>query len=73
MKYANWLKKMRVKHGFTQEEIADCIGVTRNTVSKYENARARPSNETIKKLFEIYKCSNEEKLDYIDPPTRLSA
>lgn len=67
-KYAKWLKKMRIQRGFTQDFIADHVHVARETVSKWERAKARPSNEIVQKLFDLYNCSEAEKLSYIDPP-----
>lgn len=46
-KYAFWLKKMRKKKGYTQNFVAEHLGITREAVSKWETAAARPSNEIV--------------------------
>lgn len=65
--YAKWFKKMRKTKGYTQNDVAKHVGVTRETVSRWETATARPSNEIMIKLFKIYDCTNEEMLAYINP------
>ena len=33
----NRLKQLRKSHGFTQEDVADAIGINKKTYGKYEN------------------------------------
>lgn len=48
------LKMMRKRKGFTQQQLADKLGVTRSTISNYEIGRRRPSVSEIIKLTEIF-------------------
>lgn len=44
------LLKFRKKCGFTQQQLADMLGLNRTTYTKYETGVSEPSIETIKKL-----------------------
>ncbi len=53
MDYNN-LKLFRKKHGYTQEQIAEKIGVSRQAVAKWEKGEALPDIENILALADIY-------------------
>lgn len=53
MDYNN-LKIFRKKNGFTQEQIAERIGVSRQAVAKWENGETLPDIENIIALCDIY-------------------
>lgn len=55
------LKKLRAKHHFTQQYVADKIGVTKGTINKYENGNMPPSLESLVNLSLLYNIS----LDYL--------
>ncbi len=44
------LKDLRVKHGLTQEQMAERLLVTRQAVSRWENGETQPNTETLKLL-----------------------
>lgn len=48
------LKELRKIEGWTQEQVATKIGVTKQTYNHYENEKRTPSLGTIKKLAEVY-------------------
>lgn len=48
------LKMLRLRHNYTQQEIADKLGVTRSTVSNFEIGRRKPEIDVIEKLAAIY-------------------
>lgn len=39
---ANGIKNARKKIGFTQQQLADALGITRATLSSYENGKTEP-------------------------------
>ena len=49
MKFNEKLKFLREKRGYTQEEIAHKLNISRQSISKYENGINEPDIETIKK------------------------
>lgn len=56
------LKLLRKAKGMTQEEAADLISVTRQTVSSYESGRTQPDLETLKRLAEVYQADLNDVL-----------
>ena len=48
------LRQLRQNSGLTQEQVAQQIGLTRQTLSSYESGRTRPDIETLMALAEIY-------------------
>lgn len=56
------LKRVRKERSITQEEVAQKLGVTRQTISSYESGRTSPDIETLKRLAEIYNVSFDDVL-----------
>ena len=46
-------KEARIRSGLTQRKLAEKIGVKPNQVSRWENAKARPTVENFKKIVEV--------------------
>ncbi|MFA5406285.1 MAG: helix-turn-helix transcriptional regulator [Candidatus Nanoarchaeia archaeon] len=53
----NHLKAYRLKKGLTQEQLAERVGVTRQTIISIENNHYTPSLELALKLAWLFKCS----------------
>ena len=51
------LKELRLQHGFSQEEIAEKIGVKRNTYSDWENGKCKPNYEKLEKIADFFGVS----------------
>ncbi|MEX1376310.1 MAG: helix-turn-helix transcriptional regulator [Eubacteriales bacterium] len=60
---ANKLVKLRKSHGFSQEDLAEQLGVSRQAVSKWERAEASPDTENLITLSKIYSISIDDILD----------
>jgi len=56
------LRLLRKAKHMTQEEVANIISVTRQTVSSYESGRTQPDLETLKRLAEIYQADLNDVL-----------
>lgn len=51
------IKKLRIDHGFTQEQLADKLHVTRNAVSKWETDKGLPNIDSMIGLTKIFNIS----------------
>ncbi len=54
MIFGKRLRSARLNSGFTQQQVADMLGVTVNSYQKYEQAMRSPSLETLVKLSDIF-------------------
>ena len=60
MEFTQNLKRLREKSGLSQEELADKINVSRQSVSKWETGEAYPKMEHIFILTDILDCNLSE-------------
>ena len=60
--FGNYLYELRRQAQLTQAELADRLGVTDKAVSKWENGRAKPGTELLRRLSALYGISVEELL-----------
>jgi len=56
------LKKTRVKSGFTQEQVAEKLMISRQTVSNWENEKSLPDVASVIKMSDLYQISLDELL-----------
>ena len=59
---AERLVKLRKKYGYSQEELADKLGLSRQAVSKWERAEASPDTDNLICLAKLYGVSLDELL-----------
>jgi len=57
---ANRLYELRKEHNFSQEELAEKLGVSRQAVSKWERSEASPDTDNLIALARIYGLSLDE-------------
>ena len=57
METKNVLFELRTKRGFTQDELAEKIHVTRQAVSRWETGETVPNTETLKLLSKLFDVS----------------
>lgn len=62
MEVGQRLKARRNELNFTQDYVAEELGITRQTMSNWENGRSYPDIERIIRLSEIYQLSLDELL-----------
>ena len=62
MDFGTKLKEARARLGLTQEDIADGIDVSRQTVSNWENNRSLPDLRSIVEISDIYQISLDDLL-----------
>ena len=63
MSLGNSLYDSRKKKGLSQEEVAEKLGVSRQTISKWETEETVPDIYQAKKLAKIYGLSLDELID----------
>ena len=78
MSFADNLMELRKLNNLSQEDIAEKIGVSRQTLSKYETGESLPDIERCKQLADIfgvtmddlisYEKSDSQNLGYVIPP-----
>lgn len=61
MEIAERLQKLRRKNGYSQEQTAELLGISRQAVSKWESGQGKPDLDNLVRLTEIYNTS----ADYI--------
>lgn len=61
MSIAERLQKLRKQSGYSQEQVAEMLGLSRQAISKWESGQGKPEIDNIVKLTEIYNVS----ADYI--------
>lgn len=62
MEIGKQLKEARIASGMTQEEVAEKINMTRQTISNWENEKTYPDIISIIKLSDIYSISLDDLL-----------
>lgn len=63
MSFQEQLKKARINKGYTQQQIADLMGITNSTYCGYETGKRQPDVAKIKQLAEILNTSGDELLE----------
>ena len=59
------LKENRIRCQMTQEFVAEMLGVSRQSVSKWENGSSDPNTSNLIALAKLYKISPEELLECV--------
>lgn len=62
MKIGQQIKESRVKSGFTQEDVAEKLQVSRQTISNWENEKFYPDIISLIKMSDLYTISLDELL-----------
>ena len=64
MSFADNLMELRKLNNLSQEEIAEKIGVSRQTLSKYETGESLPDIERCKMLADLFGVSMDDLISY---------
>ncbi len=62
MSFKEKLQKLRKDRGYSQEQLADIIGVSRQAVSKWESGTSYPETEKLIELSKLFSMSLDELL-----------
>lgn len=55
------LKKLREEAGISQKQLAECIGVSQQSINKYENHNIEPDIQTMIRIADLFNTS----VDYL--------
>jgi putative transcriptional regulator len=56
----NRIKKLRLERGWTQEQLADAVGVSRQSINSIERDRYVPSLPLALTFARVFGCSTDE-------------
>lgn len=61
MTFGDKLSKLRKENHYTQEQLADALGISRQSISKWESNLTYPETDKLIRISELFQCS----LDYL--------
>ena len=61
MKFGEKLSKLRREHNYTQEQLADALGVSRQAIGKWESDLSYPETDHLIQIGTLFHCS----MDYL--------
>ena len=56
----NRVKELRMEHGWTQQKLADAVGVSRQSINSIERERYVPSLPLALMFARVFRCSMDE-------------
>ena len=71
MELNNRLLELRKKAGFSQEQLAEKLGVTRQAISKWESGQGNPDINNIIRISKIYNVSTDYLLKGLEPDAKI--
>lgn len=60
MKFSEKLQKLRKENNYSQEQLADMLDVSRQSVSKWESGQTYPEMDKLLSMCKIFKCSLDD-------------
>ena len=67
MEFRDKLKRLRQEHNYTQEQLAEKVGISKSSVLYYEHSKKIPSPDIVAKFSEIFQTSIDSLMG-IDKP-----
>lgn len=64
MSFSENLIELRKYHNYSQEELAEMIGISRQTLSKYETGESLPDIEKCKLLADVFGVTMDDLVSY---------
>lgn len=65
------LKKLRNEFNISQQQLADVIGVSQQSINKYENHNIEPDIETLKTMARFFNTSIDYLVGYKEVETKF--
>lgn len=72
MKFNEKLVKLRKENLLSQEELAEKLGVTRQTISKWELEQTTPDMDKLSQIAKLFNVSVDELLNEADEPIKAN-
>ena len=72
MEIGKKLMYLRKKNGLSQEELAEKVGVARQTISKWELEQTTPDMDKLSQMAKLFNVSVDELLNETDEPTKTN-
>ena len=69
--FGNNLMELRKKNGYSQEDLANKLNVTRQTISKWELEQTSPNLKDLKNIADIFNISLDELTSNIKDNSNL--
>ena len=66
--FSERLKELRMRHGYSQSELAKAIGVERTRYNKWEATGTEPSFAVLVKIADFFNVSTDYLLGRVDRP-----
>lgn len=66
MDFSQIVKQLRQERGWSQQEVADRVGLNKMTISQYENGKRKPSFEMIEALAAVFHVDLNYLLGFTD-------
>jgi transcriptional regulator with XRE-family HTH domain len=63
------LKQLRVKHGYSQEALAEMLNLGSRQIWRYENGQTSPDGQIVAKIAQVFDVSTDYLLGLTDDPT----
>ena len=63
MKFGDKLIELRKRYGYSQEELAEKLGVSRQSVSKWESNNTYPETDKIIQIANLFDCSMDDLIN----------
>lgn len=61
MEISKIIKEARIKKGMTQQDLADCVYVTRQTISKWELGKSVPDEASLILLYQCLEINHQDR------------
>lgn len=58
-------KEYRKLRGYTQEQLAELVGISWRQLNRIENETSIPTLETFKKLVDVLKIKDKDVMEYL--------
>lgn len=66
MEFSQNVKNLRLEKGWSQQDLADRVGLNKMTISQYENGKRKPSFEIVMALAHVFNSDMNYLLGFTD-------